>query len=739
MFKFLVLLLLSLGLRLGLIWGLRRFVPLRLPGVVWQGGVGLVFCMGLFLPIEVQYPQWIQLSLVEGNVREILSWSGQSQGDYKSKKLSAELREKYFSRSLKGPSRFTRQHEKPNVLLLVVEGLGIEDLKQPFGKPLLEVSREGLLFTRFIAQQRQTHRGLYALMCGDYPNLGTTESKSDLVGMFGTPHRCLPDILADQGYQTEFMQCADLGFMRKDLFAAATGFQKAYGDQYFKTAGSRHYWGVDDRTLLNGSLQRIEELTDGGKPSKPWMLTLLTAGTHHPFNVPRSAVPHGGEPTREDAIRYVSEGVRIWYETLKSKGVLDDTLVLITSDEVDQWSGQGISGEMIPHWGFLIVLAPEKPKGMIDELFAQSDVLLSVTDYLEIETTSGIGRSFFRKYPSARNLLFANVHSNKLFLIGDSGQDVLCDRGLSDCQIYERLGSEFQNYEPLGSDPTQLNEMRQVVAYNDLTSGDLESSVVFEERGENYLGSKQVLGNHTLSLEAEDTVSWRLVLSAGQNKSFTNILFRATLSSSGTDEEQVIFEENAFLPPGQTLLYQRSFKARKAWPWVSTDLMIGAPKDASVRVEEIRILKNPGWLEPDRREVTGRILSNTLEILNVSSKSPCLIEAQMAHRPVLADECQKDDAISFGPELSLERGRKVSAEYTVEVLSGRVSFAGAFLEGDTFRKRDKPVTITGGQKARVQVNYELVSPSKSIKPALAQLEAEPGTAFRVISASLKID
>ena len=125
--------------------------------------------------------------------------------------------------------------------------------------------------------------------------------------------------------------------------------------------------------------------------------------------------------------------------------------------------------------------------------------------------------------------------------------------------------------------------------------------------------------------------------------------------------------------------------------------------------------------------------------MNVSSKSRCLIEAQMAHRPVLADECQKDDVISFGPELSLERGRKVSAEYTVEVLSGRVSFAGAFLEGDTFRKRDKPVTITGGQRARVQVNYELVSPSKSIKPALAQLEAEPGTTFRVISASLKID
>ena len=56
MFKFLVLLVLSLVLRFGLIWGLTRFVQFRLPGVVWQGGVGLVLCMGLFLP--VRGPGW---------------------------------------------------------------------------------------------------------------------------------------------------------------------------------------------------------------------------------------------------------------------------------------------------------------------------------------------------------------------------------------------------------------------------------------------------------------------------------------------------------------------------------------------------------------------------------------------------------------------------------------------------------------------------------------------------------
>ena len=110
------------------------------------------------------------------------------------------------------------------------------------------IASDNVYFTSFIAQQRQTNRGEYAVLCGDAARFVSAEPKmSELVGHASFP--CLPAALAEAGYATVYLQAAPLAFMMKDKFMPKAGFERVFGDSYFRNAWSSNKWGVDDRTF----------------------------------------------------------------------------------------------------------------------------------------------------------------------------------------------------------------------------------------------------------------------------------------------------------------------------------------------------------------------------------------------------------------------------------------------------------------------------------------------------------
>ncbi len=143
---------------------------------------------------------------------------------------------------------------------------------------------EGLVARRFITHQRQTHRGLFAVLCEAYPNLLVPEAKSHLVALSGLQQRCLPAALRDAGIRTAFLQAADLGYMTKDRFAQAAGFQVIKGQHELTSSGKDGPWGLDDRTLLE---QVLDDL--GGYAGERTFTTVLTSGTHPPYKTPEGA------------------------------------------------------------------------------------------------------------------------------------------------------------------------------------------------------------------------------------------------------------------------------------------------------------------------------------------------------------------------------------------------------------------------------------------------------------------
>jgi phosphoglycerol transferase MdoB-like AlkP superfamily enzyme len=323
-------------------------------------------------------------------------------------------------RDLDGTPIITSEPRARNVLLVILEGVSgayLPSLRRLHGAsssvtmPELDrIARMGVSYSAFIATQRQTNRGEFALLCGDYPKLITAEANmTELVGM--GPLGCLPSTMREAGFSTVYLQAAPLPFMMKDQFMPQAGFEQVYGDTWFKNAHNRNHWGVDDRSFFEQSIEMIEELSRG---EDPWFLTLLTVGTHHRYNVPpdfEGEHEHGSAPW---AFEYLDHAVGEFISQLDSIGVLENTLVLITSDESQAMEvGAPDWMNMVTQaWGFLIALLPSGEPGVVSQVFAQLDIPISVLDYLQIESPRReyAGRSVFRRYDSERAIYWGNTH-----------------------------------------------------------------------------------------------------------------------------------------------------------------------------------------------------------------------------------------------------------------------------------------------------------------------------------------
>ncbi|MEM7626838.1 MAG: LTA synthase family protein [Planctomycetota bacterium] len=328
---------------------------------------------------------------------------------------------------------------RPNVLLLVIEGLGSDRIAPIHGQPhdpheapyLAALCERSLYVPRFVNQQRQTNRGTYALFSGALPLLQkNTPRMSVFASLPDRPY--LPGVLSNHGYRTAYLQSSDLAFMGKGPFLRAAGFQEVPTTLGARPARASSGWGVDDVTLMDEALAWIDAAREaeatGARPDQPWFLTVLTVGTHHPYILPEDFEALSGETEEQRAFRYADLAVGHLMKGLDRRGVWSDTLVIVTSDETGFTQDRG----RVPHgiseaWGVFMAVSPGGEVGPIDGLFGQSDVALSVLDYLGLAEPSSAfgGRSIFRDYATPRELPFANVYRRQIgVFLADGGVEL---------------------------------------------------------------------------------------------------------------------------------------------------------------------------------------------------------------------------------------------------------------------------------------------------------------------------
>ncbi len=404
--------------------------------------------------------------------------------------VDAEL-QKSVQADLKGKPRFEfpKFEKKPNVLLIMIEGISgahisalaqQHKVKLPFDMPKLsEFAKKNFAASSFIAHQRQTDRGEYSLLCGDYDKLLSRTPRMTEVATAKTNTSCLPDILQRNGYHTIYLQPAPMSFMMKDRFMEKVGFKESKGADFFVTGYKKGGWGVDDKAFFEQSLKVFEDLE---KKNEPWFAALMTVGTHHPLIVPSSFAKRKNEDEFAHAIRYTDVALAELLDQMKKNGMLDHTLVIVTSDESRGIKEiGGLTRSISQNWGFLVASLPQKLQSpiMLNEPYTQSDVALSVIDYLGLENQDHgfLGRSLFRSYDQPRSIAFANIFFKSTYLLNEKLELTKCNEEILGCTHYQRKNQLFfgPGWDEVSVDQQDRYELQKYVNWSVRERGNTET------------------------------------------------------------------------------------------------------------------------------------------------------------------------------------------------------------------------------------------------------------------------
>lgn len=362
--------------------------------------------------------------------------------------------------------------ERPNILVIMIEGLsaaylpGIADyhgLERPAVQlPELERGLDERGFRTYrnvLGMQRQTDRGSYPMLCGEYPRLASEESKMTAIAEGKRGPVCLPEILARHGYFTTYQQAAELSYMSKDRFMPRAGFTEALGASDLAPEHEIEGWGLEDELFFTRAGNRLNALTE--RRSRPWFATLLNVGTHHPFaqageTAAESPDEFGDELTaiadslddevheeRQAAFTRMADELLVFLDRMAGDGILDDTLVVVTSDE----AGGFIRGEGEPHplsgnFGFMAVRPPvgvnaDRLRGR-DEIVAHIDLAVTGVDAAGLgQSDPGVagmtGHSLFALNNDDRGLLLGNTYDGQSLFLLTSGRLMQCAETLLRC------------------------------------------------------------------------------------------------------------------------------------------------------------------------------------------------------------------------------------------------------------------------------------------------------------------
>ncbi|MFJ4608151.1 LTA synthase family protein [Pseudomonas atacamensis] len=346
---------------------------------------------------------------------------------------------------LNGQKLLAAPGQARNVLIIALEGIPgayIRANREAIGSHYQEdlmpnLSRwaeRGMNTPDYVLHTHQTIRGLYAMLCGDYDKLNNGTPKGvEMLTLNERNQACLPAQLREHGFSTHYLQGAGLRFMAKDKIMPHIGFDATHGLEWFSNSNYLEFpWGKDDKAFFEGALDYVGQLK---KHKQPWMLTLLTVGTHQPYSAPDDYLQRYETP-KQAAVGYLDDALDEFLSGLKRQGILKDTLVVITSDE-----SHGIDGvRLASSWGFNLTLAPEQAQlpRLNAGVYGHVDLSTSILDYFDLPVPTALsGRSLFRDYDSGREIM--SFTNGKLRYHNGQGIFSECDLPRR-CRYYQSTG-----------------------------------------------------------------------------------------------------------------------------------------------------------------------------------------------------------------------------------------------------------------------------------------------------------
>jgi phosphoglycerol transferase MdoB-like AlkP superfamily enzyme len=145
--------------------------------------------------------------------------------------------------------------------------------------------------------------------------------------------------LDKKGYYTAFFHGAPNGSMGFEAFARATGYKQYFGlNEYDKepgTGGEKDFdgmWAIWDEPFLQYFCKKMSTF------KQPFMTTVFTASSHHPFKIPeqyKGTFKEGPVPILK-CVRYTDMSLKRFFESASRQPWFKNTLFVITGDHTNQ-------------------------------------------------------------------------------------------------------------------------------------------------------------------------------------------------------------------------------------------------------------------------------------------------------------------------------------------------------------------------------------------------------------------
>jgi lipoteichoic acid synthase len=245
------------------------------------------------------------------------------------------------------------KEEKPNIVLLVVEGLGRDfsgsNAQYPGFTPFLDsLAKESLSWSNFVSNTGRSFGALPSIL-GSAPF-----GENGFLELQNIPaHLSLISLLKENGYKTSYFEGGDSKFDNKINYLQNEGIdfildQNNFGPGYKKIINPENgfSWGYPDSEIYKKTLTLIEPTV------QPRLDVVLSISNHEPFDFPNKATYQSKAEKIRDAgtyknahkktitehldifssLLYTDASIQYFLEEYKKKDNYENTIFIITGD-----------------------------------------------------------------------------------------------------------------------------------------------------------------------------------------------------------------------------------------------------------------------------------------------------------------------------------------------------------------------------------------------------------------------
>ncbi|WPO91940.1 LTA synthase family protein [Chryseobacterium sp. HR92] len=367
--------------------------------------------------------------------------------------------QKYIEENVQPYKVYDRKvKNRPNIVIFIVESFGRE-YSGAFNKdknikdyvsytPFMDsLAGQSLIFPNTFANGRQSIHGMSSVLAG-IPSL--TDAFT------GSPYsnqkiQSIVSVCNDLGYDTSFYHGAPNGSMGFLGFGNILGFKHYFGKtEYNHDEDFDGMWAIWDEPFLQYFAKNV------GK-KQPFMTTVFTASSHHPFKIPEkyNGKFKKGKIEIHEPMQYTDYAIKQYFETAKKQPWYNNTIFVFTGDHTNQVYYPEYERAMNRYAVPLVFYSPNPAyqlKGVSQEIAQQADIYPTLADLIGYnKPIRSWGRSLVsdKKYPF---IIVNSDGSTDQFMIGNyiyrfDGKEIIGVYDKSDLSLEKNIMNEVKNSE----------------------------------------------------------------------------------------------------------------------------------------------------------------------------------------------------------------------------------------------------------------------------------------------------